>query len=212
MRDGTEDPNIEIMERVISRTLGDRVKAERRRLGLTLQDLAGRSGLSLGMVSKVENAQASPSVRTLARLAQGLDVPVTTFFRGLEEERDASFVRAGQGIELVRQGTRHGHRYELLAAPKGPLRRIQPFLVTLTEESEAFPLFQHSGTEFLYALSGRLTYRFGQQTYDMEPGDSLLFDGAVPHGPEALADLPIRFLSITIDLPAGDDAPNLAEN
>ena len=200
------DGPIDDLERAISRTLGGRVKAERRRLGLTLQELAGRSGLSLGMVSKVENAQASPSLRTLARLAQGLDVPVTTFFRGLEEERDASFVRAGQGIELVREGTRHGHRYELLAAPKGPLRRIQPFLVTLTDESEAFPLFQHSGTEFLYSLSGVLTYRFGQQTYRMEPGDSLLFDGAVPHGPEALADLPIRFLSITIDQPVGDDA------
>ncbi len=199
------DPNVEILERAISRTLGDRVKSERRRLGLTLQELAGRSGLSLGMVSKVENAQASPSLRTLARLAQGLDVPVTTFFRGLEEERDASFVRAGQGIELVRQGTRHGHRYELLAAPKGPLRRIQPFLVTLTDESEVFPLFQHNGTEFLYMLSGQLTYRFGQQTYAMEPGDSLLFDGAVPHGPEVLADLPIRFLSITIELPGGDE-------
>lgn len=99
-----------------------------------------------------------------------------------------------------------------LPRPRDPSGGFQPFLVTLTEESEAFPLFQHSGTEFLYALSGRLTYRFGQQTYDMEPGDSLLFDGAVPHGPEALADLPIRFLSITIDLPAGDDAPNLAEN
>jgi transcriptional regulator with XRE-family HTH domain len=203
--DGTD---IDSLERAISQTLGERVKSERRRLGLTLQELANRSGLSLGMLSKVENAQASPSLRTLARLAQGLEVPVTTFFRGLEEERDASFVRAGQGIELVRQGTRHGHRYELLAAPKGPLRRIQPFLVTLTEESESFPLFQHGGTEFLYALRGELTYRYGQQTYRMEAGDSLLFDGSVPHGPEALADLPIRFLSITIDLPVGDEAPS----
>ena len=77
------DGPIDDLERAISRTLGGRVKAERRRLGLTLQELAGRSGLSLGMVSKVENAQASPSLRTLARLAQGLDVPVTTFFHSL---------------------------------------------------------------------------------------------------------------------------------
>ena len=205
MSDGIDGIDTEILERAINRTLGERVKSERRRLGLTLQELANRSGLSLGMVSKVENAQASPSLRTLARLAHGLDVPVTTFFRGLEEERDASFVKGGEGIELVRQGTRHGHRYELLAAPRGPRRQIQPFLVTLTEESEAFPLFQHGGTEFLYMLGGELTYRYGQQTYRMEPGDSLLFDGVVPHGPVALADLPIRFLSITIELPGGDE-------
>ena len=206
MGDVVDGPDIDTLERAISQTLGERVKSERRRLGFTLQELASRSGLSLGMLSKVENAQASPSLRTLARLAQGLEVPVTTFFRGLEEERDASFVKAGRGIELVRQGTRHGHRYELLAAPKGPLRRIQPFLVTLTDESESFPLFQHGGTEFLYTLSGELTYRYGQHTYRMEAGDSLLFDGTVPHGPEALAGLPIRFLSITIDLPVDDES------
>ena len=106
------------------------------------------------MISKIENAQTSPSLRTLARLSHALEVPVTTFFRGFEEERDASFVRAGEGIELVRQGTRHGHRYELLAAAKGEQRRVQPFLVTLDRAAEAFPLFQHDGVELLYALEG----------------------------------------------------------
>ncbi len=71
------------------------------------------------MLSKIENAQTSPSLRTLARLSTALELPVTTFFRGFEEERDASYVRAGEGLELVRQGTRHGHRYELLAAGQG---------------------------------------------------------------------------------------------
>lgn len=193
------DEEAAYLERAINQAIGDRVKEERRRLGLTLQEVAERSGLSLGMISKVENAQTSPSLRTLARLSQGLDVPVTTFFRGFEEERDASFVKAGTGIELVRQGTRHGHRYELLAAPRGPQRRIQPFLVTLAKASEAFPLFQHDGVELIYMLDGRLSYGYGRHTYDLEPGDALLFDGAVPHGPEALTELPIRFLSITVE-------------
>ena len=131
------------------------------------------------MISKIENAQTSPSLRTLARLSQALEVPVTTFFRGFEEERDASYVRAGEGIELVRQGTRHGHRYELLAAAKGAQRRVQPFLVTLTEQRETFPLFQHVGVEFLYALEGSFVYRYGRQTYPMDPGDSLMFDGQI---------------------------------
>ena len=188
------------LEEEINRAIGSRLSEERRRLGLTLQQVARRSGLSLGMISKIENAQTSPSLRTLARLSQALEVPVTTFFRGFEEERDASFVRAGEGIELVRQGTSHGHRYELLAAAKGAHRRVQPFLVTLTQSSEKFPLFQHEGVEFLYLLSGGLAYRYGRHTYDLAPGDSLMFDGHVPHGPERLDELPIRFLSITVEL------------
>jgi transcriptional regulator with XRE-family HTH domain len=189
-----------VLEVAINQAIGGRLREERRRLGLTLQDVADRSGLSLGMISKIENTQTSPSLRTLARLSQALDVPVTTFFRGFEEERDASYVRAGDGIELVRQGTRHGHRYELLAAAKGAQRRVQPFLVTLTEQSEMFPLFQHDGVEFLYALEGSIVYRYGQHTYEMERGDSLMFDGHIPHGPERLNVLPARFLSITVEL------------
>lgn len=188
------------LEDAINNAIGGRLREERRRLGLTLQDVADRSGLSLGMISKVENTQTSPSLRTLARLSQALEVPVTTFFRGLEEERDASYVRAGDGIELVRQGTRHGHRYELLAAAKGAQRRVQPFLVTLTEQRETFPLFQHQGVEFLYALQGSFVYRYGRHTYEMEPGDSLMFDGEIAHGPELLSGLPARFLSITVEL------------
>lgn len=192
------------LEDAINQAIGGRLREERRRLGLTLQDVADRSGLSLGMISKIENAQTSPSLRTLARLSQALEVPVTTFFRGFEEERDASYVRAGEGIELVRQGTRHGHRYELLAAAKGAQRRVQPFLVTLTEQRETFPLFQHDSVEFLYALEGSFVYRYGRHTYEMEPGCSLMFDGQIPHGPERLNVLPARFLSITVELDAAD--------
>ena len=195
----------DFLEDEINRAIATRLHEERRRLGLTLQEVARRSGLSLGMISKIENAQTSPSLRTLARLSQALEVPLTTFFRGFEEERDASFVKAGEGIELIRQGTRHGHRYELLAAAKGAQRRVQPFLVTLTQPSEEFPLFQHEGVEFLYDLEGSLVYRYGRHTYEMNPGDSLMLDGRVPHGPERLNQLPIRFLSITVELDPDDE-------
>jgi len=194
------------LEDAITQAIGGRLREERRRLGLTLQEVALRTGMSLGMISKIENAQTSASLRTLARLSQALEVPITTFFRGLEEERDASYVPAGEGIELVRQGTRHGHRYELLAAAKGAQRRVQPFLVTLTEQAESFPLFQHLGVEFLYALEGSFAYRYGRHTYEMDPGDSLMFDGQVPHGPERLNVLPIRFLSITVELDLDEGA------
>ena len=201
-----------VLEGAINRTIGNRVHEERRRLGLSLHDLAGRSRLSAAMISKIENAQTSPSLRTLARLSGALEVPLTALFRGLEEERDASYVRAGEGIELTRLGTRHGHRYELLAAATGAQRRVQPFLVTLTEESETFPLFQHDGVEFLYGLEGRLDYRYGRDSYELGPGDSLMFDGGVSHGPERLRELPIRFLSITIEVePAAGPDPSVTQ-
>jgi len=173
-----------------------RVRENRLERNLTVGQLADDSGISKGMLSKIENAQASPSLATLARLSTALGVPVTSFFRGLEEEHDAFYVPAGQGREIVRQGTRHGHRYQLLGTNRGAAKRIEPMLVTLTESSEVFPLFQHPGTEVIFMLQGKVVYGYGAARYELRTGDSLQFDGDVPHGPVELVRLPIRFLSI----------------
>lgn len=173
-----------------------RVREYRDELGLTLRQLAERSGISKGMLSKVENAQASPSLDTLVRLATALSVPLTSLFRGLEEEGDALVVRAGQGVEIVRRGTRAGHRYQLLGDMRGPNKVMEPVLVTLNEHSEVFPLFQHRGVEFIYLLDGVVEYGYGAGRYVLEPGDAIQFSGEVVHGPTELVELPIRFLSV----------------
>jgi transcriptional regulator with XRE-family HTH domain len=182
----------------LSWVIANHVRSRRREIGLNVGQLAERSGISKGMLSKIENAQTSPSLSTIERLAAALDMPVTSLFRGLAEERDAVFVKAGGGPEIVRQGTRAGHRYQLLGSMRGPYKRVEPLLVTLTERSEVFPLFQHPGIEVLYMLQGTMEYSYGTQRYLMEPGDTLQFEGDIPHGPTGLAELPIRFLSITV--------------
>ena len=193
---GTAPPSL--LEEEIGQSIASTLRAIRRDRNMTLQEVADRAGLSLGMVSKIENAQASPSLRTLAQLSQALAVPVPIFFRELTDQEDASFVRAGEGIELARPDSRHGYRYELLAAQLGSRRVLQPYLVTIARGADPYPLFQHTGSEFIFVLEGRLTYRYGTGTYDLAPGDSLLLHGTVQHGPETLDQLPIRLLSITL--------------
>ena len=173
-----------------------RVRSRAREIGLSSAQLAKRVGLSRAMISKIENAQVSPSLATISRLADALEVPVTSLFQGLDEERDALFTAAGGGPELGRPGTRSGHRYQLLGSMRGPAKRMEPMLVTLTSQSEVFPLYQHAGTELIYMLSGRMEYGYGSSRYLLESGDVLQFIGGVPHGPAALVELPIQFLSI----------------
>ncbi|MDX2306967.1 MAG: XRE family transcriptional regulator [Hyphomicrobium sp.] len=178
--------------------IGREVRAFRKKLGITVSDLARATGLSLGMLSKIENGVTSASLTTLQRLSRALGVPVTALFRRFEEKRDAVFVSAGQGLVIERRGTRAGHQYELLghtgSASSGVV--VEPYLITLTEESDVFPLFQHAGLEFLYMLEGEVVYRHADRLYTMKPGDSLFFDADAPHGPEELVKLPIRFLSV----------------
>jgi transcriptional regulator with XRE-family HTH domain len=176
--------------------IGREVKRFREKLGLTISELAKAAEMSAGMLSKIENGATSPSLASLQALGQALQVPVTALFRGFEELRDASFVKAGQGLAIERRGTRAGHQYSLLGhSPHGPVM-VEPYLITLTEESDVFPAFQHAGLEFLYILEGNVVYRHGGKTYDMHVGDALFFDAESPHGPEELKRLPIRFLSV----------------
>ena len=84
----------------------------------------------------------------------------------------------------------------MLGAMRGPDRLLEPLLVTLTEQAEVFPLYQHEGIELIYLLDGTMEYGAGTARYVLKPGDALQFEGEVPHGPVALIDLPIRFLSI----------------
>ncbi len=181
--------------------IGREVKGFRNKLGMTVVELAKLAELSPGMLSKIENGQTSPSLATLKSLAGALNVPVTSLFRQFEEERGASYVPAGEGIEIERRGTRAGHYYRLLGHTVGGAVTVEPYLINLTKDSDVFPIFQHDGTEFIYILSGEMDYRHGNKVYTMKPGDSLYFDADAPHGPENLNNLPIVFLSV-ISYPA----------
>ena len=178
--------------------IGREIRSFRRRIGLTVAELAKLAGLSAGMLSKTENGAASPSLSTLKALSTALNVPVTAFFRKYEEEKDASFVRAGHGLIIERRGSRAGHIYQLLGHSVGKSIAVEPYMITLSEKSEIFPLFQHVGMEFIYMLEGIVVYRHGDRTYTLTPGDSLFFDSDTSHGPEALIEFPIRFISVIV--------------
>ncbi|NUU23681.1 MAG: helix-turn-helix transcriptional regulator [Streptomycetaceae bacterium] len=182
----------------LERVIALRVREYRRAAGLSIAEMASRVGVSKAMLSKIENAQTSCSLATLERLADGLEVPVTALFRGVDADREAVYVPSGHGAQIVRRGTRVGHHYQLLGSLRGPRKRLEAVLVTLTESSEVFPLFQHPGVEMLYMLEGAMAYGHGEARYIMRPGDTLQFDGEGPHGPEELVELPIRFLSVTV--------------
>jgi transcriptional regulator with XRE-family HTH domain len=195
-----QDPHAirEPKENNLEIAIGHEVRALRKKLGITITDLAGATGISLGMLSKIENGNISPSLTTLQSLSTALGVPLTGFFRRYEEPRNAVFIKSGEGIELERRGTRAGHQYNLLGHidnnSSGVI--VEPYLITLTTDSDVFPTFQHEGMEFLYMLEGEVIYRHADRLFTMQPGDSLFFDADARHGPEILVRLPARYLSI----------------
>lgn len=190
---GAREADTNDLEQIIAA----RAREHRLLKGLTISALARDVGISKAMLSKIEHAQTSCSLSILKRLAAALEIPVTALFRGADADREAVFTPAGQGALIIRRGSHVGHLYRLLGALRGEHKRLEPLLCTLTEASEVFPVFQHAGTEFLYMLEGVMVYVHGEARYEMRPGDSLIFDGEGPHGPESLITLPVVFLTVT---------------
>lgn len=184
--------------RTVEEAVGTRVRALRKRLDMTVAELAGQAGLSAGMLSKIENGTISPSLSTLGALAKALNVSIASLFAESDERRDCSFVKAGQGLRIERRGTKAGHRYDLLGHSLAGEIGVEPFLITLKRDAQPYTSFRHAGVEFIYMLSGTVRYRHADRTYLLEPGDALFFDAAARHGPEELIAAPMEYLSIII--------------
>lgn len=202
LRTGSSAPSTE--PRSLEKALGAQIRLLRRRQDLSVADLAGAAGISLGMLSKIENGQISPSLTTVQSLANALSVPTSSLFASVEERQDCSFVPEGKGVHIRRRGTKAGHNYQLL----GHLSRgdivVEPYLITLQEDASAYTSFTHAGIELIHMLEGELTYRHGSETYHLAPGDTMLFDSSAQHGPEQLLRFPMRYLSVIIYPRAGN--------
>ena len=142
------------------------------------------------MLSKIENGITSPSLTTLQALSHALGVPVTAFFRRFEEERSAVFVKAGEGLEIERRGTRAGHQYNLL----GHVGANTAASWSSPISSRCRPIPTCSRPSSTRAWSSCTCWRArwftatARNLFRMLPGDSLFFDADAPHGPEELTE------------------------
>ena len=186
------------MKRYLNLQLVEKLNLTGAKDRMTVADLAASTGLSIGMLSKIENGNTSASLNTLQTLADALMIPITSLFRGYESSRTAEHTKSGEGVELERAGTRAGHQYNLLGHIGGNSSGVivEPYLISLTSESDTFETFQHDGIETIYMLEGEIDYRHGDNVYSLEPGDTLFFDADAPHGPGKLTKLPAKYLSI----------------
>lgn len=180
---------------------GDSIAAILRRLrreaDLTLQELADRCGLASSTLSKIENGQMSPTYDTILRVAAGLGLDMAELFTGTSPNDVGgrrTVTRKGQGVI---RGTEH-YSYEMLAAELSGKQFI-PLLTTIEARSiEDFAsLVKHSGEEFFYVLSGRVTLHTEHYAPTiLEVGDSCYFDSTMGHAVVSTGDEPAKILWI----------------
>ena len=163
--------------------LGTRLRDQRKLRRLTLRELAHRTGLSAGLISKIENFRTIPSLPVLLTIARELRLDPAKLFEGMgaPEDRRWLLVPAGTGAPVERESN-HGMSYTLLLESGVAASEVQLMLVTVSPGAKRRAV-SGAGMEILYMLSGELEYRVGGDTIPFRTGDTLIFDGSLPHMP-----------------------------
>jgi transcriptional regulator with XRE-family HTH domain len=162
--------------------IGARVKALREASGLSLRDLAARSGVSAPMLSQVERGETSPTLTVAARIASGLELRLSQLLR-LDEGGSVTVVRASQ---RQRGGnTRRGHRFEVMTAAQ-PGQRAELSRHTLaphgaTGATDDPPMHEPGSRETALVERGSIVLVCDGQRHDLHEGDCVTFDADLPH-------------------------------
>jgi len=157
--------------------IGDRLRQLREARGISMRALARQSGLSANALSMIERGRTSPSVSTLYKLAEGLNLPITAFFRTEKDKHPIVFRSLGERSQVsFPNGIWQGLGGESFTG------RVEPFMLTLEPGASSGPDGMiHTGHEFVLCLEGLLEYEVEGQLFVLKPGDSLLFAARLEH-------------------------------
>ena len=205
--------------------VGGRVRAFREARGMDLSALAETTNLSPAFLDGLENGAVYPPIGTLQKVARALDVRLGTILDGEEiadpvrariegfpggfpsgwphgrhmaaSEEAASAPHAGGTAEPAADMRRPGYSYQVLGKGKSD-RNMEPFCVEFfpPADGEEPHLSSHQGEEFILVLAGRLRLRYGRESYDLSPGETVYYNSIVPHALTALDGAPVRILGV----------------
>ncbi|HQO02621.1 MAG TPA: cupin domain-containing protein [Spirochaetota bacterium] len=178
--------------------VGEKIKELREMKGMTLQDIADKTGFSTAFISQIENHLISPPLGALIKLSHAMNLEIGKFFKQ-EGTSPYTIVRKNERVATSRvaskEGVRYGYSYESLA-PDKINRSMEPFLVTLEPMERKGAPYSHEGEEFIFVLEGRIEVQLDTYTDVLEAGDSIYYDSTVPHRVSCLDEVPAKILAV----------------
>jgi transcriptional regulator with XRE-family HTH domain len=193
--------------------IGERLREERNKAGISQRELARRLGVSASLISQLESGQSKPSVGTLYAIVTELDLSLDRLLRGADfVERDAQAETAAapsgpvvhpedrEAIDLA-----SGVRWEQLTSESEDgvdflHARYEVGGASTSDES----LMRHNGREYGYVIAGTLGIRVGFDEYELHPGDSIAFDSTQPHRLFNKGDDPVHAIWFVVGRGAND--------
>jgi len=184
-------------------TLGERIAEIRKTYSVSREELAERSGVSVELISKIEDHGHIPDLAPLIKISRGLGVRLGTLLddngqlgpvisRSIEGGSSANF-KTGLP-EGAPSGEHHGLSFRALAADKTS-RHMEPFIVTIEADAKQ-EKSTHEGEEFIYVLEGKLSLEYGMDKDVLNTGDSVYYDSIVPHRVFSADNNPVKILAV----------------
>jgi transcriptional regulator with XRE-family HTH domain len=159
--------------------VGTRIRAWRRRCGLTLDELAVATGVSKSYLSRLESGAKAPSIATVVKLSRALGISVGALFGERAEEGDIHVVRVSDREKLAR-GTEVGATFFPLS-PVVANPGLESFFYYPSAEFSVANHAEHAGDELIYVLSGQVEVRFADRDIKLSEEDYLQFPGHFSH-------------------------------
>lgn len=176
--------------------IGLNIRQARKKRAMTLDDIARRTNLSKGLLSKIENFRTLPSLPVLSAIARSLNIGMENIVKNVGAETSAphQLVRANCRVPVKREKSR-GFKYAtLLARPLGNIG-FESFVLAL-EPGAKRKQVSTDGDEFIFMLRGEIQFSIGKETFRLSAGDAFYFDGRLPHAPLNLTKSPAELLVI----------------
>lgn len=168
---------------MLEKQIADKIKEIRKSKGYTLEKLGTITGLSKGLLSRIENYQVSPPIATLSKISHGLEIPIGLFFEDDEDKKENKYtvIRKNKRKQVNKMEASAELNYYSLSSLRS-LKTIEPFVVTYPATNKnPTKLYEHPGEEFIFILNGNIKFIYGKETITLETGDAIHFDPRIPH-------------------------------
>jgi len=172
--------------------VGRRLRSLREERSVSLRELARQSGISANALSMIERGLTAPSIITLSKLSQALEIPVTALFRHEQARHKVVYRKSVDGVQEVMEGC----IMEVMGGGQfsGRMEAFQMELSPGTREPGQAVL--HTGQEFVFCLKGTTEYIIEDKVFSLEVGDSLMFTAQLPHSWRNLGNTAARILVV----------------
>jgi len=165
--------------------IGKRIKEIRKNGGNTIAEIATRTGVTAGLISRIENGRTIPSLPVLLKVIKSLEVEVTDFFGGMPQVNGANFIvsRKADYSTIEKEDEATGFEYTYIFGKQLSVLGFEAVLLEVRPNSKRKKVTTDA-YEFKYVLSGECRYVIGEEEVLLKEGDSIFFDGRIPHVPE----------------------------